>query len=289
MLAVVVSVLLAQTPEVLVASTARQGVSASSAGELAALVVQALQRFPAARAPSDLTPCKRKLPCLVSAAKKAQVAWLVGVETARVVDQVIVKVSLLSIDEDGRTVATAVAEGTEEQVRASLTGLVDSRLSPPLERAFPRPKPPPPPDPVPPPPPPTPVPVATSTPTTSVSTTLPPEPPPPSTLRTAGLVVGAVGAAGLVAAAVLGAVTIDTVAKRDARCPPASQCNDPTALLLHDRAALTQDVGIFLAAGAGAALVTGLVMFFVGAPARPPALGFFATPAGAGFTLSSPF
>lgn len=289
MLAVLVVSVLGQTPGVMVASTLRQGVSIGSATELVGLVSAPLERFPVAPGPAELTACKRKLPCLVAAAKKAKAGWLVAVEAARVVDQVIVKVVLLSIEEDGRAVATAVTEGTEAHVRGSLAAEVAARLGPPLERAFPQKSPPPtiaevPPAPLAPP----------------AAQPLPPPPPPPpvaiaqapassSALRTVGLVTGLTGLVGLAAAGVLGGITLDTVAKRDARCPPGTLCNDPTAVSLHNQAVLTQELGGVIALVAGAAAGTGVVLFFLGAPSPSPTLTFFPTPSGAGATFSSSF
>jgi hypothetical protein len=289
MVAVIVALVLGQAAPsgVLVTSTSRQGVAAGTARELLALVATPLKKYPAATGQQDLTSCKRRLPCLLKAAKDAHATWLVGVEAARVVNQVIVKVSLFAIEEDGRTVATTVVEGSEAQVRGALISSVETVLGPHLDRAW-RPPTPPPPDPVvttPPPPPDT---TRSTTPAVTV-VEAPAAPAPSSGVRTVGLIVGAVGVAGLVAAGVFGGLTLDAVGKRDALCPPTAQCNDARAFVLHDRAALTQDLGTFISIGAGAALVTGVVLFFVGAPASPPAVSFFATPSGAAFSFSSRF
>lgn len=288
MLAVIMVGLLGQTPGVLVSSTSRQGIATASANELLGLIGAPLKRYPAAAGPQDLTTCKRKLPCLVKAAKQAPAAWLVAVESARVVNQVIVKVSLLSIEEDGRTVASTVVEGPEQQVRAALGAAVEKDLTPHLERAYPPPHPPPAVVVTPPPPPLEPAPPPPNQVTTpAVSVVEQRAAAPTSGLRTAGLIIGSVGLAGLVGAGVLGGLTLDAVAKRDARCPPGQQCNDPRALALHDQAAFTQDLGVLLAAGAGAAAVTGAVIFFLGAPAGAPAVSLVATPGGAHLSFSS--
>lgn len=293
MVAVIFALVLGQTPPsagVLVTSTSRQGVATTAARELLSLVATPLKKYPAATGQQDLTSCKRRLPCLLKAAKEAHATWLVGVEAARVVNQVIVKVSLLSIEEDGRTVATTVVEGTEAQVRAALGASVETVLGPHLDRAWSPPAPPPP-DPVvttPPPPPDT-----TTVPKTTPAVTVveaPAASAPSAGVRTVGLVVGAVGVAALAAAGVLGGLTLDAVSRRDALCPVTAQCNDPQAFSLHDRAAFTQDLGTVVAIGGGALLATGVVLFFVGAPASPtPAVSFFATPSGAAVSFSSRF
>lgn len=282
----------APTAGVWVTSTSRQGVAAASAKDHLSLVAAQLRRYPATQGPADSTSCKRRLTCLVATAKKLGAGWVVGVESARIVNQLIVKVSLLSVEEDGRTVATTVVEGTEAALQTSLGASVASVFGPQLDRVFLPPAPPPPNVLVAPPPPPQ-VLVTPSLPagTPSVTNIASGHAAPPSTgTRTAGIVIGAVGLAGLVAAGALAGVTLDAVARRDQRCAPGLQCNDPTALALHDRAAFTQDLGTSLAIGGGAALVTGVVLFFIGAPADSvPSLSLLLGPRGSSVLVSSSF
>lgn len=295
MLGLIVIAALTQAPVdgVWVVTTKRQGVAANSAAELIKTVESRLD-FPRAAPTQDLTVCKAKLPCLLAAAKKQHAGYLVTVEAARVVDQLIVKLSLLSVEEDGRAIATRVVEGPAERVTAQLSAAVDEALVPPLRKIFPAPTPPPVAVAVAPtPPPPEPEPV---NPQPAESSQLKPpdavivtQAPKGTATRTAGVVVGALGVAGLAASAVLGGLTLDAVARRDLACPPGLQCNDPAALTLHDRAATTQDLGIAVAAGSAALLVTGTILFIVGAPANATRIAVVPSNSGASVFVSASF
>ena len=276
MLTLMLAALVGQAPAqgVWIVATKRQGVSANSAGEFIAAVDAHLAPFPRVGPVGDLASCKGKLPCLLAAGRKQRAAFLVTVEAARILDKMIVKVSLLDLEEDGRSLGSKVLEGSEAKVKASLAAALDLSIVPPLKKAFPAPEvavtpPPPPPDVAPPPkevlitaPAPAPAlalaPVAA---TVSVGR--------PSGVRTTGLVIGVVGLVGLAAAGVLGGMTLDAVSRRDLACPQGAQCSDPLAFTLHDRAAFTQDLGMVMAITSGAFLVTGTLLFIAGAPAQP--------------------
>lgn len=113
-------------------------------------------------------------------------------------------------------------------------------------------------------------------------------PPPPivvdqpmSTVRLTGLIVGGVGIASGMTAAVMGILTLVAVNNRNANLkgcmPPASEANPGTnpncsqALQYKNQALGFQTVAIITGIGAGVLLTTGIVLFIVGGPKKQEA------------------
>lgn len=97
--------------------------------------------------------------------------------------------------------------------------------------------------------------------------------PRPSALRPVGVGIGAVGLVALGVGTYFGLRAISQWNDANALCP-ATTCSDPNGVsLAHDAHGAAVAADIALAAGA-ALVVTGVVLYVLGAPARPPMTGF---------------
>lgn len=116
----------------------RSGVSAPLATARATTVRDALgARF--AEAPvEDFTQCGGKRPCLVNEARSRQWKALVLVETATILNEALVNVTVLSIDE-GREVAASSLQAADEQLARACAANF-TRVRDELERLAPPPK-----------------------------------------------------------------------------------------------------------------------------------------------------
>jgi hypothetical protein len=129
----------------------------------------------------------------------------------------------------------------------------------------------------PPPPPPTPTAPAPAPPTpTALAPATPPPTPPSSPWRTTGLVVAASGVAGLAASAVLAVVAKGKNDDANSLCNGAA-CSSPQGVML------AHDAGTFATAStvvfvAGAVLVAGGVVLYLGAPRSPPSAAWAVAP-----------
>ncbi len=267
---------LAQTPQptAWVALARRQGIAATTANErLAELEAQlAAARVPLAAA-GDVTSCQRKLACIVKAARARGAQWVVIVEVARVLEQEIVKLDVVSVEEDGRRLASAIYDGPAAQAREGMAEQVKAKVLPALAPLIPAAPPPAAPPPAPAPAPeekPDPVVIAPATPAPQPvpAPVIVTEPPPPPKhgfdLRVPGFIAAALGVGGLGTAVALGVLTLQQSSVYSERCGMLAQCNDTAALRAYDRAATFQDAGLAAAVTGAALLAAGLVLIFLG-------------------------
>lgn len=291
MLTLLAALVLAQpaAPPTWVVLAKKSGLTAQAALGDVAVVREALDfaGLGTSLAAADLTRCQKKLPCLLKAARKEQVRYLALVDAARVIDQAVVKVELLSVDEDGKKLEGFLLEAPVASTAPQLRGKTSETLVPVLRQALGVVAP----TPVEPPPPPPPAPVAIATPPPApppAQVQAPAEPPRASGLRIVSYVVGGVGLAAAGVGAFFGVQTLSAAQDRDRLCPPADQCDDPRAFSLDAQARQQQLLG-FVVGGAGAALVaTSLVLFLVSSPAEPPVrAAFMPTRDGLSFSLTT--
>src|SRR5689334_19727218 len=126
MLALVL-VVLAQSPQpkAWVALARKQGVAQAAASEQLADLSAQLSAAGVQLAPAgDVTSCQRKLACIVKAARAQGAQSVVLVELARVLEQEIVKVDVISVEEDGRKLASAIYDGPAAQAREGIAAQV---------------------------------------------------------------------------------------------------------------------------------------------------------------------
>lgn len=133
---------LAATPDLGVVIGKRSGVSAPVAMERAAAVRAALGPDSAAAPIEDFTECASKRPCLVSRAQPLGWKALIVVETATILSDSLVKVTVLSVDDDGREVANTSVQVPDDQLVAALSARFE-RVRAEVARLLPVAKPPP--------------------------------------------------------------------------------------------------------------------------------------------------
>jgi len=124
-LTVALFALLSAGPTTGVAISKRSGVNRNLATARAELVRSQLGEGVAPV--DDLTSCNAKRPCLVKAARERGWTALIAIETATVLDEGIIDVSLLSIDDDGKELAHVSEQAAEPKLAAAL-----QRALPPL-------------------------------------------------------------------------------------------------------------------------------------------------------------
>ncbi len=118
---------LAAAPAGGVVLTKRGGVSRSDAVTRVSLVEKTLKAYvPSLLSGEDASDCLGKLPCLVQLGRDKKWTALIGVETATVLQDVIVSVRAYSIDEDGKTIDSATVKSTD----AGLEGALKAALVP---------------------------------------------------------------------------------------------------------------------------------------------------------------
>lgn len=137
-----------------------------------------------------------------------------------------------------------------------------------------------------------PAPSATGAP--SVSATAPPPPPGMSTQRIAGIAVGGLGIASLIAAGITGGMIISQDGEIQKQCQPGTEpgtklCTPQAIQLIRDGEAGRVANGVFFGVGL-AALGAGVVLYLTGGSAAPKAaLTPFVHPYGGGATLTGRF
>ncbi|MDX2013281.1 MAG: hypothetical protein SFW67_24005 [Myxococcaceae bacterium] len=290
---------LSAAPPPLVTLSRRSGVSAPRALAVVEEVADALVGLPPGRPVSDLTACRAKQACLLTAARQAGATVLVTVKVSSVLDEGALEVEAWSIDDDGARVAQVLVEGPlaglVAKARPTLSGSFSERLRTTLGLVPPTP---PRPDPAVTPPPVVQADAAPERPRpptaqgTDVARAPPtptqPQPAPvvtaargPSAVRVSGLVVAGAGAAALVAAALSAAVAADASAKSVARCAPQTPCADVTAFGDYLRAAHAQNAAVALTVSGAAAVALGALLFFLDPGQRPPVVSVTPSPGGA--------
>jgi hypothetical protein len=249
-------------PEAMVVISKRSGLARGPALELARAFAESLKTANVpVPAPVEELSCNGKVPCLVDAARKKGFAVLVAIELGSALGDVVLHSEALSIDEDGKKIATWDEEGPQATVVSKLTGLA-ADFAPAIRKALglgtpaaavASAEPPPIPPPAPPPEP--------ARVTGVEKTQAPPPPPGWGNSKKAGLSMIGVGAVGLITSGVLGGLTLSTVSQRDQLCP--GVCTNPRAFALDASARTTQLAGIVTAIGSGLVAVAGTVLFVV--------------------------
>ncbi len=286
-------VLAAAAPTVGVVMVRREGITKKQAGEIAAQCITTLAKagVPVAVAPIDGLACKAKRPCLISQARAAGLETAVLLEIASVLQDGLAKAEVVSIEADGRKLATAEWNGDLEkspdftEFFAKL--LEPLRDGPPAESK---------PAPVELKPAPVdvtparvevrPTPVEVKPPPSDLQQPVTLAPTPASGLSTAstvGLVVLGVGVAAAVAAGVFWGLSSGELARVNELCPIRNQCFRPEATEAFRQASTYQGVAIGMTVGGGAALVGGLVLFLAGRP--KPVSSMWIAPRPGGFAL----
>lgn len=272
----VVIALLAQQPNFSVVVSRRSGVNQDRTAEIAALLsaqVPAQGLVPRPK-PEDGTSCKGKKSCLVALARTKGLSVAAFLQVAKVLDDGVMSVELVSVDDDGDRLGFIDYEGplTDDALKARFSQLLSSsklrKQAPPAVASAPAPTP------TPPAPPPaaTPPPPA-ATPATPPSAALlpapqveaPASPAAPSgdssapRKRVATWVVGGLGVAALGAGIGMGAAASSaSTTLRDGTVRSAE-----TVQGLHDQARGLATGANVAYVGAGAALAAAVVLFFV--------------------------
>ncbi len=261
MLGLVLLVVHQAAPAPWVVLSRRQGVAQPAAAAQLATVRDALVVGPdiASQAVGDLSKCQRKLPCLVKEARARGATLLVTVESARVVDEAVVKVDLLLVEEDGRKVESFVAEGPSATILEVLGEKTRAVMAPAVRRAAGIPDPVVAPVPAPPPVTP-PAPVASAAPPLVIAPAPPPANAGGSFVR---WVPGLVG----VAAAGAGVGTFLSAASERDRLSAGGLLSSEVRPLV-EAGKLKETLGLGLMVGGGAAVVTSLI-WVLAAPSAP--------------------
>ncbi len=257
--------------EAWVVVTKRAGVAKAAANEMAKTVSDTLSKngVPNPTDPADLTSCNAKLACLVDAALKKRAAVLVVVETASVLDDVVIHVEALSVEEDGKKLATLDYEGPARQFSADAAAKATDNLVPAIRAALgiaaaPIAKPA---EPVvaEPPPEAKPKPVAAEEPPPTAPVVVKPAEPSQGLRGTqlAGIAVAAVGVIGLGVGVGLGVKAMGDAGKKNQLCPAGMPCTNPDAYTAYNDARGAQNLALPFAVLGGVLAAGGVVLLFV--------------------------
>jgi hypothetical protein len=272
----------ASAPAPWVVLTRRQGVAQPSAAAQLAAVRGVLVEGGVATPPvGDLTKCQRKLPCLISEAKAKGASVLIAVESARVVDEAVVKVDLLSIDEDGRKVESVVAQGPNATILDVLSTQTRTVMLPAVKRALGLTE-------VPPvvvAPPPAPLPIVVTTP--------PPPPPPvsvvepaPTPATSSTFVRWVPGLVGVAAAGAGVGVFLSAATERERLTAGGLEMNEVRPLV--ESGKTKEGVGVGLMVGGGAAVLAS-VIWALAAPKAPATASLVPHATGAALVVGGSF
>jgi hypothetical protein len=272
----------AAAPQAWVVLSRKSGVATPRAMEITAEVQSQLVGVPTTGAPDDLSACKGKKVCVMDAARKKNVPVVVTVEVGAVLKDGTLRVEALSVEEDGRQLAVAEADGPSEGLVAKSAPQLKSEFSAALRKALgltpppaPKAEPPPPPAPlvVAPPPPPTP---ATTEPMKSepAAAVTAPASTGPSFFtpgRIAGLAAAGVGVAMVVVGGVFGAQASAGSARVRELCPMSAGCTNAEAFSTWSTAKGNEYTFIGLTVGGALVAAGGAVLFLLNPGAEPPA------------------
>lgn len=285
----------------------RSGVPAPRALELAQEVSSALSKagVPSTIAPIDLSECKKKKPCLVEKGRTKGVTAMVLIEVGSVLGDGFGSVEAISVEEFGKRLATASAEGPDASLKSALAAKATATLVKPLKDLFglkDKPvepvKPPEPPkvvvtEPPPPAPPVVSAEVLPPPPAPPLELAKPAEPATPSTpfFSTARIIgVSAIGV-GVVAGALGGVFLADTAAASkeiDASCAGGrAGCSSLAANRAYARGYQSQGTALPLLIAGGVAAIAGLVVVIVNPGATPPPVAVSFFPGGAAAVFST--
>jgi hypothetical protein len=311
----VLSVVLASPSSGYVVLSKRSGVATPRALEVAAAVQQ---RLVAGGVPlsevEDATSCKGKKVCLVALGRQKHALSMVLVEVGAVLDDAIARVELISVEEDGRSLAVVKHEGPLRTLSEDVGGKVSAMLlqplrqlhgikdaeplvEPPVVKA----------DPLPPPPPqppqqtepekqvekpvehpvekPVEQPVAVEA-TPAATTSF-------SGARIAALAIAGVGVGTLVGALVQGVRSGGYGKLRDGTCAGADPCTDRYGVAYANASAQTAQTAVILSVTGAALVVVGATVFLIDlAAAKPtstPVVAIVPVPGGAVLGLAAHF
>lgn len=286
-------------PEVGVVLSRREGVNKKIAADVLAQCVGLLKQrgLAVATEPLDGLACQGKRPCVTALGKGAKLEAVVNVELASILDEAVMRAEVLSVDDDGKRVASASFEGRfgdRPALAATFEKLVPALLeyttagrakkggaAPPAPAPAAQPSAPEPARPVASAPAPTPAPTPTPTPVAAPTVAPAPTPvvsapatPPPSA-PAAGKIVGLglliTGGVALAVGGVFGGLALGSAQRVTDLCPVRNMCFDPMATTVYAAAQGQQTTGIILAAAGGALGVAGLIAFLASGPSAPSA------------------
>ena len=271
-----------QASDITVIEARRSGVNVKDSQSVVQFVAAELVKagFRAEAMFKGVPSCQGKKPCLLAFGKKLKVPVLVTVESVAVLEDATVRIEAMSIEEDGKRLGVTTHNG----VLSNREGIAlrVRELIPGLEKVVTMQKPE---EPVKPP---------VVAPVVVAPVVKPVEPPvvitePQPTEKTpfftnqrvAGAVVGVTGVALLAAGAAFGFEALREDKAIDTACGGAANrgtCMNEEATRAYSRAKLNEGLGIGLAAGGGAAVVTGVILFLTGgARSSGPTVAFSAS------------
>lgn len=277
-LAALVSTSSAAAPQAWVVLSRKSGVATVKAMELVGDVQTQLVGVPTTGLPEDLSSCKGKKVCIIDAARKKSVPLVVAIEVGAVLKDGTLRVEALSVEEDGRQLAVAEADGPIDGLVAKASPTLKGSFSEAMRKALGLT---PPPAPKVEPPPPAPLVVAPPPPPE-----VKPEPPaaPSSELtqsasgpgfftgsRIVGLAAAGVGVALVVVGGVFGAQASSGSARVKELCPVLEGCIRPEAYSAWSDAKRAESTSIVLTIAGAVMAAGGAVIFFLNPGAEAPA------------------
>lgn len=257
--------------EAWVVITKRSGIARPAAMQMARTVADTLaaRGVPSSTEPADLTACNAKLVCLVEAALKKKVAVLITIETASVLEDVLIHTEALSIEEDGKKIGSFDFEGPVRQFSADAAKKVDDSFvpairstlgiaaapvakeaPPPADTILAAPQPAPKPDPV------AEVPTAPATVTQAPSKGL-------STGQVVGIAVAGAGVVTLGSGIAMGIKALGASGQQRQLCPAGQPCTNPAAFNSFNEARSAQSTGLMLAVVGGVLVAGGATLVLV--------------------------
>jgi hypothetical protein len=257
--------------EAWVVVTKRSGVAKPAALEMAKTVSATLvaKGIPNPTEPADLSSCNAKLLCLIEAAMKQKISVLITIETASVLDDVVIHTEALSVEEDGRKIGAFDYEGPVRQFSADAVKAVDDSFAPAIRSALgiaaapiakdvkvsdaiiaaPPPEAKAEPEPVAPAPPPA---VVAEAPSPGVSTQ-----------KVIGWVAAGAGVVSLGVAVGLGVKAMGAAGQQKQLCPAGQPCTNPAAFARFDEARSAQSTAVVFAVVGGVLAAGGATLLLV--------------------------
>ncbi len=281
--------------EAWVVVTKRSGVAKPAALEMAKTVSETLSAkgVPNPTDVADLTSCNAKLICLVEAAMKKKVSVLITIETASVLDDVVIHSEALSIEEDGKKISTLDYEGPARQFSADAAKRVDDTFVPairatlgiaaaPIVRDAPPPK------------------VVVETPAPEPKPAPVVTPAPPASVASsssqglggaqiAGLAIAGAGVISLGVGIGMGVKALGAVGTQKQLCPPGQPCTNPAAYNSFNEARSAQSTGVIFAVVGGVLVAGGATLFLLNMGSSSVAVTPAASPDGAGVLMTGNF
>jgi hypothetical protein len=247
--------------------------------------------IPSVIAVEDLTKCNGKKPCLIDLGRKQKVTAMVFIEVGTVLDEAFARAEAVSIEEDGKSLGVAEAEGRLEALTEGLKARVAVSLVPPLRTLLGLA---------------TPVVAVKEVTVAPVMVEAPPVPAPekpvavvvavepvPSkpfftTTRVIGTVIAGLGVGTLVTSGIFGGSAAAAAGQQTSLCPAGQPCTNPAAFAAYNSAASAQNTSlVLLGVGAGLAAVGVVVMLLPSGEATT--VSMTPVPGGAAAVVSGSF